>query len=166
MRLLETSVYLGPNLYAKFPVIRLAVDLGELEQWPTGRLGAAFCDRLVDWLPGLKDHGCSYGEPGGFLRRMGEGEGTWLGHVLEHVAIELQVAAGADVSFGKTRSADGPGRYHVVFEYEHAAVGQDAGRLALDPRPPPRRSPQSRAWRRELRFHAPSRGIHPLRAAA
>ena len=131
MRILDTSVYLGPSLYAHFPVIRLTVDLGELEQWPTARLGPEFQQRLVEWLPGLREHGCSHGEPGGFLRRVNEGEGTWLGHVLEHVAIELQAAAGADVSFGKTRSAGPPGRYHVVYEYDHAAVGQDAGRLAL-----------------------------------
>jgi cyanophycin synthetase len=131
MRILDTSVYLGPNLYARFPVIRQTVDLGDLEQWPTQRLGPEFQRRLVDWLPGLAEHGCSYGEPGGFLRRMGEGEGTWLGHVLEHVAIELQAAAGADVTFGKTRGAGPVGHYHVVYEYEHASVGQEAGRLAL-----------------------------------
>ncbi|MEO6690668.1 MAG: cyanophycin synthetase, partial [Dokdonella sp.] len=97
MRILDRSVFVGPSLYAHFPVIRLELDLGELEQWPTGRLGAAFVDGLVAALPGLEQHGCSYREPGGFIRRMREGEGTWLGHVLEHVAIELQNVAGEDV---------------------------------------------------------------------
>ena len=67
---------------------------GELEAWPTGRLGTAFVDALAAALPGLAEHGCSYREPGGFFRRMREDEGTWLGHVLEHVAIELQNIAG------------------------------------------------------------------------
>jgi len=79
-------------------VIRLTVDLGEVEQWPTVRLGDGFVNALLEALPGLREHGCSYGEPGGFIRRMTEDEGTWLGHVLEHAAIELQNAAGARVN--------------------------------------------------------------------
>lgn len=131
MRILERSIFVGPSLYAHFPVIRLELDLGELEQWPTGRLGAAFVDGLVAALPGLAEHGCSYREPGGFIRRMREGEGTWLGHVLEHVAIELQNVAGEDVTFGKTRSADRPGVYSVVYEYVQKDEGVAAGELAL-----------------------------------
>lgn len=131
MRILETSVYLGPSLYAHFPVIRLDLDLGVLEAWPTVRLGTGFNDALFAALPGLLEHGCSYGDAGGFRRRVLEDEGTWLGHVLEHVAIELQNVAGATVTFGKTRSADAPGRYHVVFEYEQEEVGLEAARLAL-----------------------------------
>ena len=131
MRILERSVFVGPSLYAHFPVIRLELDLGELEQWPTGKLGAPFVDGLVAALPGLAEHGCSYREPGGFIRRMREGEGTWLGHVLEHVAIELQNVAGEDVTFGKTRSADKPGVYSVVYEYVQKEEGIAAGELAL-----------------------------------
>lgn len=95
MRVLNRNVYVGPSRYAHFPVIRLELDLGELEQWPTARLGDGFIDGLLAALPGLSEHGCSYREPGGFVRRMREGEGTWLGHVLEHVALELQNVAGA-----------------------------------------------------------------------
>ena len=113
MKILETRVYVGPSLYALFPVIRLTVDLGMLEEWPTGRLGPDFNDRLLEALPGLRQHGCSYGEPGGFVRRLTEEDGTWLGHVLEHVAIELQNMAGLNVTFGKTRSTDVPGEYHA-----------------------------------------------------
>ena len=102
MRILDRSVYVGPSLYAHFPVIRLELDLGPLEAWPTGRLGNTFIDALAAALPGLAEHGCSYKVPGGFLRRMREDEGTWLGHVLEHVAIELQNIAGEAVTFGKT----------------------------------------------------------------
>ncbi|MET0224834.1 MAG: cyanophycin synthetase, partial [Dokdonella sp.] len=131
MRILDRSVFVGPSLYAHFPVIRLELDLGELEQWPTARLGAAFVDGLVAALPGLEQHGCSYREPGGFIRRMREGEGTWLGHVLEHVAIELQNVAGEDVTFGKTRSIDKPGVYSVVYEYAQREEGIAAGELAL-----------------------------------
>ena len=64
MKILDRSVYVGPSVYAHFPVIRLEVDLGELEQWPTTRLGAPFVDALLAALPGLREHGCSYGEPG------------------------------------------------------------------------------------------------------
>ena len=132
MEILERSVYVGPSHYAHFPVIRLALDLGVLETWPTGRLGSQFIANLLDALPGLKEHGCSYGEPGGFVRRMTEDEGTWLGHVLEHVAIELQNVAGVKVTFGKTRETSRPGVYDVVFEYEQEDVGIEAADVALD----------------------------------
>ncbi len=132
MRILDRAVYVGPSLYAHFPVIRLELDLGELEQWPSARLGEAFILSLLAALPGLAEHGCSYREPGGFLRRLREGEGTWLGHVLEHVAIELQNIAGEDVTFGKTRSIDNrPGVYSVVYEYADREEGIAAGELAL-----------------------------------
>ncbi len=131
MRIRDTNVYVGPSLYAHFPVIRHTVELGDLEDWPTSRLPAAFVDALLDALPGLHEHGCSYGEPGGFVRRLREDEGTWLGHVMEHVAIELQNVAGLDVTFGKTRSTDEPGVYNVVYEYEERRVGLAAGDLAI-----------------------------------
>jgi len=133
MRILNRNVYVGPSQYAKFPVIRLELDLGELEKWPTVKLGNGFIGGLLIALPGLAEHGCSYREPGGFLRRMREGEGTWLGHVLEHVAIELQNVAGEDVTFGKTRSIsdDRPGVYSVVYEYAQREEGIAAGELAL-----------------------------------
>ena len=132
MRILDRSVYVGPSLYAHFPVIKLELDLGALEEWPTAKLGQSFIDALLDALPGLGEHGCSYREPGGFVRRMQEDEGTWLGHVLEHVAIELQNVAGENVTFGKTRSIDGrPGIYTVVYEYVQREEGIAAGELAL-----------------------------------
>ena len=131
MRILERSIYVGPSQYAHFPVIRLELDLQALEAWPTGKLGETFVDGLVAALPGLAEHGCSYREPGGFIRRMREGEGTWLGHVLEHVAIELQNVAGEDVTFGKTRSTDKPGVYTVVYEYVQKEEGVAAGELAM-----------------------------------
>jgi len=125
----STNVYVGPNVYANFPVIRQVLDLGPLEDWPTMRLGQEFVDGLLAKLPGLYEHGCSYGEPGGFVRRMTEDEGTWMGHVLEHVVIELQNVAGSDVTFGKTRSTGTPGEYDMVFEYKQRDVGLEAARL-------------------------------------
>lgn len=132
MKIKSTSVIQGPNIYALFPVIHHVIDLGELENWPTAKLGTEFIDNLVDKLPGLEEHGCSYREPGGFIRRMREDEGTWLGHVLEHVAIELQNIAGADVTFGKTRSTGEPREYYLVYEYESKDVGLAAGTLGFD----------------------------------
>jgi cyanophycin synthetase len=131
MRILDRAVYVGPSLYAHFPVIRLEVDLGPLEAWPSAKLGPAFIDRLIDALPGLHEHGCSYGEPGGFIRRLREDEGTWMGHILEHVAIELQNVAGEPVTFGKTRGAGAEGTYHVLYQYEQEDVGLEAGRLGI-----------------------------------
>ncbi len=129
MRIVSTNVYVGPNLYASFPVIRHVLDLGPLEKWPTGRLGEGFREGLLEALPGLAEHGCSYGEPGGFVKRLTDDEGTWLGHVLEHVAIELQVVAGNDVTFGKTRGTGEPGQYNMVFAYLDREVGLEAADL-------------------------------------
>jgi cyanophycin synthetase len=132
MKIVTTNVYVGPNIYAHFPVIRHVLDLGALEDWPTGRLGEDFVGPLLGMLPGLQEHGCSYREPGGFVRRMREDEGTWLGHVMEHVAIELQNVAGSPVTFGRTRSIDGShAHYNMVFQYLDAEVGREASRLAL-----------------------------------
>jgi cyanophycin synthetase len=131
MRILDRSVYLGPSLYAHFPVIRLTLDLEHLEDWPTAKLGTEFIDSLLEALPGLQKHGCSYREEGGFVRRMREDEGTWMGHVFEHVAIELQNIAGNDVSFGKTRGNGEHGQYDVVFQYESEDVGLEAADLAM-----------------------------------
>ena len=130
MRVIERAVYRGPHLYSQTPMIRIMVDLGELESWPTSRL-AGFSDALLDRLPGLGRHGCSLGEPGGFVSRLEEG--TWLGHVTEHVALELQTRAGMPVTRGKTRSVKGRnGVYNVMFAYQDEAVALAAGRLALE----------------------------------
>jgi cyanophycin synthetase len=132
MKIVSKNVFVGPNVWAHFPVIRYVLDLGELEEWPTGKLGAEFIDPLLECQPGLDEHGCSYRTPGGFVRRLREDEGTWLGHVMEHVAIELQNIAGLGVTFGRTRSIDDePGHYNMVFQYVDAEVGQEAGKLAL-----------------------------------
>lgn len=132
MKILETSVFRGPNVYALFPVIRHVVDIGVLEDWPSAKIGTDFIEGLLTALPGLHDHGCSYGVEGGFVRRLREDEGTWMAHIWEHVSIELQNVAGAKVTFGRTRGAGDAGVYNMVFEYEQEEVGLHASQLAID----------------------------------
>jgi cyanophycin synthetase len=131
MKILSKNVYVGPNVYANFPVICYQIDIGELENWPSVKLGEDFTNGLVAALPSLQQHGCSYGEDGGFLRRLVEDEGTWIGHIWEHVAIELQNLAGSSVSFGRTRSLKDKGCYYVVYQYQQRDVGLEAGALGL-----------------------------------
>ncbi|MBC8221002.1 MAG: cyanophycin synthetase, partial [Proteobacteria bacterium] len=131
MKIISTNVYQGPNLYAHFPVIRHVLDLGILEEWPSAKIGQPFVDQLVETLPGLEEHGCSYRKSGGFIRRMREDEGTWMGHIMEHVAIELQCIAGSDVTFGRTRSTGTHAEYNMVFQYMQRDVGLKAAELAL-----------------------------------
>jgi cyanophycin synthetase len=129
MRVIETSVYVGPHLFSAFPMVRLMVDLGELEEHPTNRL-AGFSDALIAVLPGVNVHHCSRGHPGGFLERLDEG--TWMGHVVEHVALELQKLAGMPVNRGKTRAVHGRrGVYNVLYAYQDPEVGLAAGCVAL-----------------------------------
>ncbi|MBE9477498.1 MAG: cyanophycin synthetase [Proteobacteria bacterium] len=131
MKIVSTNVFVGPNVWASFPVIRHVVDLGVLEDWPSAKIGTVFIDALIAALPGLAEHGCSYREAGGFIRRLREDEGTWLGHVMEHCALEIQGMAGTDVSFGRTRGTGETGQYNMVYAYGQRDVGLDAGRLAL-----------------------------------
>ena len=131
MKISERRVYRGPNHYAHFPVIRLTVELGPLEAYPSGKL-PSFNENLLKKIPTLCEHGCSYGEPGGFVRRLSEDGGTWMGHILEHMAIELQRLTGSAVTFGKTRGTGVEGEYHVVYSYDEEQVGTTAADLALE----------------------------------
>lgn len=131
MKIVSTNVFVGPNVWAGFPVIRHVIDLGILEEWPSVKIGPEFVEGLVDALPGLSDHGCSYGTKGGFLRRLRENDGTWMGHILEHCAIEVQNVAGTDVTFGRTRGTGMSGQYNMVYAYRQRDVGLAAGELAL-----------------------------------
>jgi cyanophycin synthetase len=124
----KTTVYRGPNIWARMPVIQMIIDIGELEDRPTNKI-PGFYERLTEYMPSLYDHGCSLGRPGGFLQRMREG--TWMGHVLEHVALEFQNLSGAEVSRGKTRSTGERGVYSVVFGHTQEDVGLAAGRLGI-----------------------------------
>ncbi|MBT4890485.1 MAG: cyanophycin synthetase, partial [Rhodospirillales bacterium] len=131
MKIVSSNVYVGPNVWAGFPVIRHVIDLGVLEDWPSVKLGTDYIDALIEALPGLSEHGCSYKEPGGFIRRLREDEGTWLGHIMEHCALEIQCVAGTEVSFGRTRSTGESGHYNMVYTYKQRDVGLEAGELTL-----------------------------------
>jgi cyanophycin synthetase len=126
---LQVQAYRGPNLYSRRPVIRIRIDLGVLEDWPSNRI-PGFNGALLDALGGLAGHGCSCPERGGFAARLADG--TWLGHVIEHVALELQTLAGSPVSRGKTRSVAGQrGVYDILFRYEDEPLGLAAGAQAI-----------------------------------
>ena len=131
MKVTATNVYVGPSIYANFPVIRMVVDLGVLLEWPSVKCGKGFTDGLQKAIPSLSEHGCSYRAEGGFLRRLTEDEGTWMGHIMEHVALEIQNIAGSGVSFGRTRNAGKPGIYNMVYAYKQRDAGIEAGHLAL-----------------------------------
>lgn len=129
MQVLETRVYRGPSLHGYRPMIRMMLDLEELEEYPSDQL-PGFTEQLIHLIPTLHDHGCSYGEPGGFVRRLREG--TWMGHIVEHIALEIQCLAGTEVSRGKTRSVPNRhGVYNVIYQYGEEQVGLEAGELAL-----------------------------------
>jgi cyanophycin synthetase len=130
MSVLEIGVYRGPHYFSHTPFIRIMLDLGRLEDYPSDRI-PGFADKLIELLPGLERHGCSLKRRGGFIQRLREG--TWIGHVAEHVAIELQNMAGIRLTRGKTRSVKGkPGVYNVMFAYADDRIGRMAGRIALE----------------------------------
>ncbi|HET7294231.1 MAG TPA: cyanophycin synthetase [Vicinamibacteria bacterium] len=129
IRILETLVLRGPNYWSYRPSVWMRIDLGPFKDRPTSAL-PGFEKRLVELMPSLEEHHCSEGRPGGFLFRVREG--TWLGHVAEHVAIEAQNLIGIPVSFGRTRETKTPGVYNLVYEMEEERVGIRAGKLALD----------------------------------
>src|SRR4051812_47701762 len=116
MTFTEIRTLPGPNLYSHRPCLVALLDLGALAGRDTCEV-RGFADRLLALLPGLGEHHCGLGYPGGFVERLREG--TYFGHVVEHVAIELQNLAGADVTPGKTRQTRTPGVYRVVIEYRN-----------------------------------------------
>ncbi|MFZ4535991.1 cyanophycin synthetase [Propionivibrio sp.] len=128
IKFLEIRHLRGPNIWTYRPVIEAIVDIGELEDFPSNTL-PGFVDRLKEFLPSLIEHRCSYGERGGFLRRLEEG--TWPGHILEHVSLELQNLAGMPGGFGKARQTSIRGVYKVVIRAWHEEVTRaclEAGR--------------------------------------
>ncbi len=128
LRILETRVLRGPNYWAREPVVRMLVDLGVLEHFPSDKI-PGFNDALIALLPTLEDHACSLGRRGGFITRLREG--TWAGHVAEHIALEFQILAGTEVRHGKTRGAGPVGQYNCIFEYKEEQVGLEAGKMAV-----------------------------------
>ncbi|MEN9479786.1 MAG: cyanophycin synthetase [Pseudomonadota bacterium] len=113
----------GPNMWTYRPVLEAWVDLGELEDFPSNKI-PGFYERLSAWLPSLIEHRCSYEEHGGFMRRVQEG--TWAGHILEHVTLELQNLAGLPGGFGKTRETSERGVYKVAVRAWHEEVTRTA----------------------------------------
>ena len=123
IRLLRVSYLGGPNIWTYRPVLESWLDIGELEDFPSNLL-PGLTERLMAWLPGLIEHHCGVGERGGFLLRLREG--TWAGHILEHVVIELQNMAGMQTGFGQTRSTPVRGVYKMVFRARDEQVARRA----------------------------------------
>ena len=113
----------GPNIWTYRPVIEAWLDIGELEECPSNKLPGLY-ERLTAWLPGLIEHRCGVGERGGFLERLRDG--TWAGHILEHIVLELQNLAGMKTGFGKTRSTADHGIYKMAFRTRDDKVGRAA----------------------------------------
>jgi len=131
IKFLEIRYLRGPNIWTYRPVIEALVDIGDLEDFPSNTI-PGFPERLAGFLPSLAEHRCSYGEPGGFLRRLQEG--TWPAHILEHVTLELQNLAGMPGGFGKARETSTRGVYKVVVRAWHEEVTRSclyAGRELL-----------------------------------
>jgi len=122
----------GPNYWSvrRNKLIQMKLDLEEKENMPTNKI-PGFRERLEQLLPSLYEHRCSVGEPGGFFQRVDEG--TWMGHVVEHIALEIQTLAGMDTGFGRTRTPEGEkeGVYYVVFSYMEEDAGVYAARAAV-----------------------------------
>jgi cyanophycin synthetase len=129
IQLLRVTYLQGPNIWTYRPVIEAWIDIGTLEDHPSNTL-PGFYERLTAWLPGLEEHRCGIGERGGFLQRLREG--TWAGHILEHVAIELQNRAGMQTGFGKARQTGTRGVYKVAFRTRQEDVGRAALQAACD----------------------------------
>ena len=119
----------GPNMWTYYPVIEVCLDIGDLEDYPSNLI-PGFYDRLVKALPSLQEHRCSYGEPGGFLKRVEEG--TWPAHILEHLTLELQNLAGIPGGFGKARDGDRRGVYKVMVSANNEEVTLTALKYARD----------------------------------
>lgn len=130
MRIREINVMRGPNYWSirRHKLVVMVLDLEEMEQRPTNSIDG-FLDRLKELLPGMYEHRCSVGQPGGFYQRVTEG--TWMGHVVEHIALEIQSLAGMEVGFGRTRSYGEDGVYHVVFDYLEEKVGIYAAKASV-----------------------------------
>jgi cyanophycin synthetase len=129
IRFLRITYLRGPNIWTYRPTLEAWIDIGDLEDCPSNTL-PGFYERLTAWLPSLEEHHCSPGVRGGFLQRLREG--TWPGHIMEHVALELQNLAGMQTGFGKARSTHVRGVYKVVIRTREEGVGRAALQAARD----------------------------------
>jgi cyanophycin synthetase len=130
MKILKLNVMKGPNYWSTYrkQLIVMKLDLEESEEYPTNLIDG-FSERIQALMPSLYEHRCSQKKPGGFFERVRKG--TWLGHVIEHVALELQSLAGMPCGFGRTRSTGEEGVYHVVFTYLVESAGLYAAEAAV-----------------------------------
>ncbi|WP_188461067.1 cyanophycin synthetase [Bizionia arctica] len=126
----EINAMRGPNYWSvrRHKLIVMVLDLEEMEELPSNKIDG-FYDRLKNLFPTMFEHRCSVGEPGGFFQRVEEG--TWMGHIIEHIALEIQTLAGMDVGFGRTRGYGEVGVYNVVFAYMEESVGRFAAEVSV-----------------------------------
>lgn len=130
MEIRSINAMRGPNYWSvnRHKLIVMVLDLEELEDMPTNKIDG-FYERLAEKFPTMYEHRCSVGTPGGFFSRVQEG--TWMGHVIEHIALEIQTLAGMDVGFGRTRGYGETGVYNVVFAYLEERVGRYAAKVSV-----------------------------------
>jgi len=130
MKILGIQVLKGPNIWSnsRKKLIQMRLDLEDLEERPTNKIDG-FRERIERLMPSLYTHRCSPGYEGGFFERIDEG--TWMGHVIEHIALELQSLAGMETGFGRTRETRTPGIYNVVFSYIEETVGLYAAEASV-----------------------------------
>lgn len=122
MKILKVQALRGPNIWSvqRKKLIQMRLDLEEMEQFPTNKIDG-FHERIMKMFPSMYEHRCSEGVPGGFFMRIEQG--TWMGHVIEHIALEIQTLAGMETGFGRTRETKTAGVYNVVFSYTEENVG-------------------------------------------
>lgn len=130
MKIIKIQVLRGPNIWSNYrkKLIQMRFDLEEMENYPTDKI-PGFRERLQSFLPSMISHGCSEGRRGGFFERVEMG--TWMGHVIEHIALEIQTIAGMETGYGRTRSTQEHGVYNVVFAYEVEEAGLYAAKAAV-----------------------------------
>lgn len=130
MEIRSINAMRGPNYWSvrRHKLIVMVLDLEDMEEKPSNKVDG-FYERLKTMFPGMYEHRCSVGEAGGFFQRVEEG--TWMGHIIEHIALEIQTLAGMDVGFGRTRGYGEYGVYNVVFAYMEESVGRYAAKASV-----------------------------------
>jgi len=130
MKIIKIQALRGPNIWSirRKKLIQMRLDLEDLEEKPTDKIDG-FGDRIKKMFPTMIEHRCSEGTKGGFFYRIDRG--TWMGHVIEHIALEIQTLADMNVGFGRTRGTKEKGVYNVVFNYTEEKVGIYAAKAAV-----------------------------------
>ena len=130
LKIVDLKTIEGKNKWheSKDKLIHMVLDLGEWEEFPSDKI-PNFYENIKKHIPSMNAHRCSIGRKGGFFKRVKKG--TWLGHIIEHIALELQTLAGHDTGFGRTRGTGKKGEYNVIFNYEEKPVGLLAAKEAV-----------------------------------